>query len=189
MPPRLHIQFAAGELEPEILGRTGPGEQPGWQVQRDLERYYGLLTLELRRVMLTESEALVIVAAQNGSLTAHAEDARVLWANVEDFLRFEREDKAAELIQSGDEQDEAERVNAIVARVFGSSPLGEELAGQIGERDAAVLVAKLRALTPAQSLAVVDAAERYWTLVSSMPQGEPMDSISLLRAVGLTREK
>jgi len=51
--------------------------------RRDLERYYATLAGELRRIRLTENEALAICDVLNGTwldaLTAH-----LLWAEVED---------------------------------------------------------------------------------------------------------
>lgn len=52
--------------------------------------------------------------------------------------------------------------------------------------DGPALVAKLRALTPGQTVAVVDAVERYWAAVSG---GADVPTETLLRRVGLVRDE
>ena len=50
--------------------------------------------------------------------------------------------------------------------------------------DGAALVARLRALTPGQAIAVTDAAERFWSMVGG---GDERPAAGLLKAVGLIR--
>lgn len=166
MPARLHIQFAAGALEPALLERTGASSRPDWIAARDLARYYWALDAELARVPLTEAEALTVVAACRGWLVEPPDTARYLWAEVEDYLRDQGED--AGLAQ-------LDRIPILPAA------------------DRAVLVAKLRALSPAQALAVVDAVERWWGLAGeageraalALPEDDPR---ALLRTVGLVHD-
>lgn len=128
MPPRLHVQFAAGPLEDALVARVGgDAPSPGGVASRDLERYYALLARELARVRLTLPEALAVAGACSGWYVG-PDDGRHLWHEVEDYLRG----------LAADEPD---------------SPLVQHV-------QASVLVAKLRALSPAQALAVVDAVER-----------------------------
>lgn len=51
--------------------------------------------------------------------------------------------------------------------------------------DGPALVEKLRALTPAQTLAIIDAGERFWTAVGG---GDASPTGELLRRVGLVGE-
>lgn len=165
MPPRRHIQFAAGELEDELLRRTGESERPDWTAHRDLARYYHALAAELARVRLSPDEATVVVAAARGWLVT-PETAGYLWAEVEDYLRDQVEDAGIAALDTIPRLDTATR---------------------------ATLVARLRSLSPAASLAVCDAAERYWHRVS---EAAPRAALSLpddnhaamLRAVGLVRD-
>lgn len=164
MPPRLHIQFAAGQLEDDLLARAG-GDPPSWIAARDLGRYYHALAAELARVRLSHDEATTVVAAARGWLV-EPHTAGYLWVEVEDYLRDQVEDRGiAEL-------DRIPRLDA---------------AGR------AALVARLRALSSAASLAVCDAVERYWGRVTeSAPRSAlalPDDShAAMLRAVGLVRD-
>jgi hypothetical protein len=162
VPAKLHIQFAAGTLEPDLLERTGASSQPAWTARRDLERYYQLLRDELGRLRLSETEALTVVAACRGWLVEPS-SYRHLWVEVEDYLGDQTEDTGIAQL------DQIPRLAA-------------------GDR--AVLVAKLRALSPGAALAVADAVERYWVLASeahdraalALPTDTP---IALLRTAGL----
>lgn len=170
MPPRLHIQFAAGALEGPLSVRAGAhAAQPAHVAARDLERYYQLLTDELARVRLSETEALTLVAACRGWLVEPA-SYRYLWAEVEDYLA-----------------DQVEDTGVAALDVIPRLPASER----------AVLVAKLRALSPGAVLAVCDAVERYWLMVREAqedvvyraelgipPEPDQWPS-AMLRAVGL----
>lgn len=158
MPPKLHIQFAAGALEAALAARSRPQDAPpSWTAHRDLERYYQLLADELALVPLTEPEALTIVAAARGWLIEPS-SYRYLWIEIEDYLADQAEDTGIAQL------DRIPRLDA---------------AGR------AVLVAKLRALSPGAALAVCDAVERYWVRVSECPDEHPH---ATLHAVGLIRE-
>lgn len=56
--------------------------------------------------------------------------------------------------------------------------------------DGFALVAKLRALSPAQAMAVIDAGERWWIIQSAADEGEgdvPAERDNRARVVGLVR--
>lgn len=171
MPPRLHIQFAAADLESDLLARTGAGDRPEWTAHRDLERYYTTLAAELARVRLSEREALILVAAKNGSLD-DARSAALLWASIDDYVTGAREDASTW-------HDEGEQ--EIGGAVFGSHPGGEEAAGALTAKEQAVLVAKLRVLTPGGALAVVDACERWWRLDDAARTADGLRAVGLIR--------
>lgn len=134
------IQFRPGPLAQEVDAR---GDNPNETARRDLERYYDLLRHELRSVVLTEPEALVVCDALNGARMDVAA-ARLVWAAVDDAIQHDS--------------------------------LGVKWAV-----DGTELVTKLRGLTTAQALALVDAVERWWGLSSPETQG--------LRDVGLIMEQ
>ncbi len=86
MPQPNAISFRPGpELGPLIDGR---GEQAGLVAKRDLERYYHLLDHELRRINLTEGEAMLLCDACNG-LIFEPYSIPLLWANVDDAIRLD----------------------------------------------------------------------------------------------------
>lgn len=162
MPPKLHIQFAAGLLEPDLLERTGASDRPEWVARRDLERYYAVLRDELTRLRLSEVEAFTLVACRGWAVEPSSY--RLVWAEVEDYLNDQTEDAGTAQL---------DRIPRLAAN------------------DRAVLVAKLRALSPAAVMALLDAVERYWIASEEarsargglhLPADEPA---ILLRSVGL----
>ena len=135
------VSFRAGPVAGALAERAG--RQPvGGVGRRDLERYYALLAQSLRRVDLTEAEALAICDALNGtiadSLTVH-----LLWAVIDDAVRLHG--------------------------------LADRWA-----IDGSALVAKVRGWSLAETLAVIDAVER-WLLLDGK------DRVERLRRVGLIR--
>ncbi|MHB1065749.1 MAG: hypothetical protein ACYC1Z_14890 [Georgenia sp.] len=184
MPPRLRIQIAAGELETPITERAGQtmAQTPREVVHRDLGRYYAVVADELARLTLTEAEASVVVAALTGSIHT-PQTYRYVWIDVEDHLRFATEDReadaAARVTLSADELDARQSARDVGDRILGPGPGSDTAAAGLGARGAAVLVAKLRALSPGASMALLDAAERYFTAEGG--------HVARLHRVGLVR--
>ena len=164
-PDRVTVQFVALGLQPDLVSRTPEGVNPNGVARRDLERYYQVLSDELARLALTEDEATVLVAALNGTIHG-PQDYRLMWVGVEDHLRYAAEDReadaAARATLSADELDEREDAQSLGDRLFGPGPGRDEAAARLGTQGAAVLVAKLRSLSPGGAMAIVDAVERYF---------------------------
>lgn len=138
------INLRAGvALDALLRARAGPCRSLTEVARRDLERYYTLAADELRRLTLSEDEALLLCAACRDTAFA-PQSLPLLWAIVTDAIRLEGLDRA-----------------------FGV--------------DGDALLARLRALSPLQTAAVVDAIERFWLTPSQ-------DSGRLVREVGLVRK-
>lgn len=149
------VQFRSMEVEPQLsLRLTSALGSLGRVAARDLDRYYALLAAELRRVDLSEPEAMLLIDALNGVLHDAPESIpTMLWAGVDDAIRLDGID----------------------------APWGV---------DGAALVAMLRALTPTQATAVVDAVERWWLIAGAADDAGgdlPAEREMRLRAVGLIR--
>jgi hypothetical protein len=56
---------------------------------RDIERYYTLVTYALKEISLTEQEAMYIVASTNGTMFEPL-TIRLLWANLEDSMLLDK---------------------------------------------------------------------------------------------------
>lgn len=153
----------SGELTAKLSLRddngshNGPGRPPSSSAnivaRRDLERYYAVLERELASINLTEREACLVCDANNGLMADPPELAcspTMLWANVSDGIRLLKLD---------------EKWNAPDAY-----PTGPPV-------DGPALVAKLQALTPGQTMAVVDAIERFW----SDCQNSTVQSVGLVK--------
>lgn len=133
----------------EVRTRRGVEEADGEAVRRDVERYYVVITEELRRLSLSAEESALICDALNGYWASDPALAmRAWWADVEDHIAL---------------NDAAEKWGVL---------------------QPAVLVAKLRALSPGASMAVLDAVERWWKRDRSTGESIPES----LHAVGLIRE-
>lgn len=149
------VQFRSMEVEPQLdLRLTSSLGSPGRVAARDLDRYYAVLAAGLRRVNLTEPEAMLVIDALNGVLHDAPESIpTMLWAGVDDAIRLDGLDAKWGV-------------------------------------DGAALVAKLRALTPTQASAVVDAVERWWIIAGAADDAggdEPAERELRLRLVGLVR--
>lgn len=149
------VQFRSMEVEPQLdLRLSHAAGSPGRVAARDLDRYYALLAAELRRVDLSESEAMLLIDALNGVLHDAPESIpTMLWAGVDDAIRLDGLDATWGV-------------------------------------DGAAVVAKLRALTPTQATAVVDAVERWWLIAGAADEaggGIPAEREARLRVVGLVR--
>ena len=134
------VSFRDVNIEVQLDAR---GSARGITASRDLGRYYHALREELRAVELSESEAMLIIDACNGTLF-EPHTIRLLWAQIDDAIVIDK------------------------------------LAGK-WEIDGPALVAKLRALSYTQSLAVVDAAERYWQGADSGTEQPTPQSVGLVR--------
>lgn len=122
--------------------------------ERTLARYRALLAAELARCQFTEAEAALLCDAGGGTFWEPHTIAQ-LWVEISDAIDG---DQLAEKWQlAGPGCTDAAHFEA-------------------GSR----LIGKLRALTPGQTFAVVDAVERFWA--------EPNPLADRLRAVGLVRE-
>lgn len=64
------IAFRPGQLRAKLIERAdGPGKAAASRVaQRDLDRYYHLLTLALASIELSQNEAMLLVDMSNGTL-------------------------------------------------------------------------------------------------------------------------
>ncbi len=62
-------------------------------INRDLLRLYDLYRYELAELTFSEGEAGLIVDVLNGTLTAHASQAAMLWAEVADGIRLDHLDE------------------------------------------------------------------------------------------------
>lgn len=81
------------QVEEEIQERGGAGI-----VERDLQRYYALLSHELGRVSLTRNEACLICDALNRTLTdMRVNPKSVLYAEIADSIELERTDQKWEV--------------------------------------------------------------------------------------------
>lgn len=139
-----HVQFRLGELAEPVRARETPGLGANRICQRDLDRYYAVISAELAALELSESEAMLIVDALNGTIAEPAAAQRtMLWAGVADAIALDG--LAEKWVVDGD-----------------------------------ALTTKLRGLSLAGSLAVIDAAERYWAAVGRGESPSP-------EGVGLTR--
>ncbi len=139
----LNIEFRAGDLEPAIMARAeGSTHQTA---RRDLGRYYTLLAASLRRVVLSEAEASLIVDALNGTAFL-PEMVPPLAIEIGDAIQIDHLDTKWEI-------------------------------------DGAALLAKIRTWSPSESMAVVDAVERFWH------DGAIEDMSERLRTVGLVRNQ
>ena len=118
---KFHISMAENVLK-QVEER---GKARSTVITRDLDRLYTLYRRVLRRTNLSLDEACLITDALNGSLMT-ADTAHLLWASIEDAIKYER-------------LDEKWNVNG------------------------KALVQKLRCtLNEIQTMAVIDAAERFW---------------------------
>jgi hypothetical protein len=122
--------------------------------ERTLTRYHALMAAELARCRFTEAEASLLCDAGDG-MYWEPSSIPLLWTEITDAIDLDA--LAARWQLGGGRRTDAEHFEA------GSH-----------------LIAKLRALTPGQTFAVVDAVERFWT--DPNPRGER------LRAVGLVRD-
>lgn len=138
------VSFRIAELTAPIQERTNSYNSLGSIAKRDLERYYALLSAELRTVDLSEAEAMLICDAQNGILM-ESHSMRLLWAGIDDAIALDRLDQKWHV-------------------------------------DGGPLVAKLRTLSPAQTYAICDAAERFWVRNGEHPEESNQERV---RAVGL----
>ncbi len=140
------IQFRAGDLAGPLAARQDdPGASLGRVAHQCIERYLALLAAELRRVDLSEAEAMLLLDRLNGVLHETPESIpTMLWAGVDDSIARDGLD-----------------------RTWGV--------------DGPALVAKLRALSPVQAVAVVDACERYWVTVGRGETPSP-ESVGLVRS-------
>lgn len=103
-------------------------------IQRDLDRYYGLLERALKRAKLSVKEACLIADVLNGTVI-DARTAGMFWAEVEDGIELEGYDEKWGV-------------------------------------DGQALVEKLKNLNELQAMAIIDAAERFWTNCESGKETE-----------------
>jgi hypothetical protein len=120
--------------------------------ERTLARHRALLAAELARCRFTEAEATLLCEACNGAYW-EPHSIALLWVEISDAI--DSDALAAKWQLAGPGRTDADHFEA-----------------------GAQLIAKLRALTPGQTFAVVDAVERFWAH-PGRPLGER------LRAVGL----
>lgn len=150
------MQFRDLAIERHLAERPAPGRSLGMVAARDLGRYHDVLRRELARVALSEAEAWLLVDVGNGTRWER-HSIPLLWAEVADAI--DGEGLAEKWQLAGEGHTPAEHFEA-------------------GSR----LIAKLRALTPAQAVAVVDAIERAWAAEQIPAMRERV------RAVGLVWE-
>ena len=117
------IQFRDTEIDSCLAARAHADESPGTVARRDLTRYYAILDDAIRRLELSEPEALLICDALNG-IRLDETGWRFAWATISDACRDGLADK--------------------------------------WEVDGDNLVERIRSLTRAETLALVDAVERFW---------------------------
>lgn len=147
--PRVQFRMA-----PALAGAIAArGPDANTIARRDLDRYYTLLNRALASVQFRLAEALLLADVTNGTLW-QPESIPLLWAEVADAIDG---DGAAEKWQlAGEDATSAEHFDA-------------------GAR----LIAKLRALTPAQTWAVVDALERAWEMTAPPDMRERLELVGL----------
>ena len=83
--PTATIKYRAQHLQPAIAERTAPKVTLSSTAKRDLERYYTVMTDELARLRLTESEWALVREACGATTTVTTY--RHLWAAVSDALQ------------------------------------------------------------------------------------------------------
>lgn len=85
------IQFRSLEIEPQLGLRLSHAlGSPGRVAVRDLDRYYATLAAELRRVDLSEAEAMLLIDSLNGTMHDTTESLpTMLWAGVADSIRLD----------------------------------------------------------------------------------------------------
>ena len=79
-------------LSPQIIAELDSRDQFNSRsgvMERDLKRLYTLYQYELKKIDLTAEEICLIIDMLNGHLTDPPETARLLWAQVEDEIRYE----------------------------------------------------------------------------------------------------
>ena len=92
------VSFRDSRLQKELESR---GESLGLTAQRDLDRYYLLLSDALRRVQLAQNEALLLCDALNGCMNDfHIRPDQSLKFSIEDAIDLDRLDKKWEVDKS-----------------------------------------------------------------------------------------